>query len=170
MKQTNNAIKFLMAQYRAIFKNAYFKGMASAVLLTAGLAAGAAQATTTDGVLEESDFNKDSGSVATVTITTNSNIDMGKLGDVFTGTNTFIGVNSSINGAAVTIKGEANRAIVAQGGGTFTVKNGGSLTITNGNNLTATLVLLRLLVKTLKLISPPLASTLTKSRSQTVLL
>ena len=45
MKQTNNAIKFLMAQYRAIFKNAYFKGMASAVLLTAGLAvAGGAQA------------------------------------------------------------------------------------------------------------------------------
>ena len=44
MKQTNNAIKFLMAQYRAIFKNAYFKGIASAVLLTAGLAAGAAQA------------------------------------------------------------------------------------------------------------------------------
>ena len=39
MKQTNNAIKFLMAQYRAIFKNAYFKGIASAVLLTAGLAA-----------------------------------------------------------------------------------------------------------------------------------
>ena len=46
MKQTNNAIKFLMAQYRAIFKNAYFKGIASAVLLTAGLAAGAAQAAT----------------------------------------------------------------------------------------------------------------------------
>ena len=46
MKQTNNAIKFLMAQYRAIFKNAYFKGIASAVLLTAGLAAGSAQAVT----------------------------------------------------------------------------------------------------------------------------
>ena len=44
MKQTNNAIKFLMAQYRAIFKNAYFKGLTSAVLLTAGLAAGSAQA------------------------------------------------------------------------------------------------------------------------------
>ena len=44
MKQTNNAIKFLMAQYRAIFKNAYFKGLTSAVLLTAGLAAGQAQA------------------------------------------------------------------------------------------------------------------------------
>ena len=47
MKQTNNAIKFLMAQYRAIFKNAYFKGLTSAVLLTAGLAAGGAQAATT---------------------------------------------------------------------------------------------------------------------------
>ena len=45
MKQTNNAIKFLMAQYRAIFKNAYFKGLTSAVLLTAGLTvAGGAQA------------------------------------------------------------------------------------------------------------------------------
>ena len=48
MKQTNNAIKFLMAQYRAIFKNAYFKGMATALVLTAGLAAtaGNAQAAT----------------------------------------------------------------------------------------------------------------------------
>lgn len=46
MKQTNNAIKFLMAQYRAIFKNAYFKGLATAALVTAGLAVGAAQAET----------------------------------------------------------------------------------------------------------------------------
>ena len=46
MKQTNNAIKFLMAQYRAIFKNAYFKGLATAALVTAGLAVGAAQAAT----------------------------------------------------------------------------------------------------------------------------
>ena len=48
MKQTNNAIKFLMAQYRAIFKNAYFKGMATALVLTAGLAAGQSQAATPD--------------------------------------------------------------------------------------------------------------------------
>ena len=48
MKQTNNAIKFLMAQYRAIFKNAYFKGMATALVLTAGLAAGQAQAADSD--------------------------------------------------------------------------------------------------------------------------
>ena len=46
MKQTNNAIKFLMAQYRAIFKSAYFKGLATAAVVTMGLAAGAAQANT----------------------------------------------------------------------------------------------------------------------------
>ena len=42
MKQTNNALKFLLAQYRAIFKHAYVKGLAT-VALTAGLAVGAAQ-------------------------------------------------------------------------------------------------------------------------------
>ena len=48
MKQTNNAIKFLMAQYRAIFQNAYFKGLATAAVVTMGLAAGQAQAADTD--------------------------------------------------------------------------------------------------------------------------
>ena len=44
MKISNNALNFLLAQYRAIFKRAYVKGIASAVILTAGLAAGAGQA------------------------------------------------------------------------------------------------------------------------------
>ena len=44
MTLSNNAIKFLQAQYRAIFKRAYVKGLATAVLVTAGLAAGQAQA------------------------------------------------------------------------------------------------------------------------------
>ena len=39
VKVSNNALNFLLAQYRAIFKRAYIKGLASAVLLTAGLAA-----------------------------------------------------------------------------------------------------------------------------------
>ena len=47
MRNSNNAIKFLLAQYRAIFKRAYIKGLASAVMLTAGLAAGQAQAADT---------------------------------------------------------------------------------------------------------------------------
>ena len=44
MKQTNNAIKFLMAQYRAIFKSAYLKGLAAAAVVTMGLSIGSAQA------------------------------------------------------------------------------------------------------------------------------
>ena len=48
MKQTNNALKYLLAQYRAIFKHAYVKGLATAVIVTAGLAAGQAQAATPD--------------------------------------------------------------------------------------------------------------------------
>ena len=52
MKQTNNAIKFLMAQYRAIFQNAYFKGLATAAVLTAGLAVGQAQAATDKAAFE----------------------------------------------------------------------------------------------------------------------
>ena len=61
MKQTNNAIKFLMAQYRAIFKNAYFKGMATALVLTAGLAAGQAQA------VDDPYYSADNGKTWTTT-------------------------------------------------------------------------------------------------------
>lgn len=42
MKLSNNAIKFLMSHYRAIYKNAWVKGLATAALLTAGLTAGQA--------------------------------------------------------------------------------------------------------------------------------
>ena len=48
MKVSNNALNFLLAQYRAIFKRAYVKGLASAVMLTAALAAGQAQAANLD--------------------------------------------------------------------------------------------------------------------------
>ncbi|MGN8853123.1 hypothetical protein [Anaerobiospirillum succiniciproducens] len=46
MKQTNNAIKFLMAQYRAIFKNANIAMVAA--MAAAALSAGAANAANTD--------------------------------------------------------------------------------------------------------------------------
>ena len=48
MKQTNNAIKFLVAQYRAIYQSAYLKGVASAIIVTASLAATQAQAVTSN--------------------------------------------------------------------------------------------------------------------------
>ena len=44
VKLSNNALNFLLAQYRAIFKRAYVKGLASAVVLTAALTAAQAQA------------------------------------------------------------------------------------------------------------------------------
>ena len=66
----NNAIKFLMAQYRAIFKNAYFKGLTSAVLLTAGMAAaGSAQAAALN------DFTKLTNADEEYTITGNGSDD-----------------------------------------------------------------------------------------------
>ena len=64
MKQTSSALTFLMAQYRAIFKRAYIKGIASAVLLTAGLAAGQAQAATNYNSLTT--INNASGDVITI--------------------------------------------------------------------------------------------------------
>ena len=53
MKQTSNALTFLMAQYRAIFKNAYFKGIATAAIVTAGLAVGSANAAKTGEWLDQ---------------------------------------------------------------------------------------------------------------------
>ncbi len=44
MKQTKNALTMLLSAYRSVFRNAYFKGMAAAVMLTAGMTAGAANA------------------------------------------------------------------------------------------------------------------------------
>ena len=41
MKQTKNALSMLLNAYRSVYKSAYFKGLASAVVLTAGLTVGA---------------------------------------------------------------------------------------------------------------------------------
>ena len=62
MKQTNNAIKFLMAQYRAVFKHAYLASLgASLVAATALLSAPAAAApqgpTPTPGPMTNTEFN-----------------------------------------------------------------------------------------------------------------
>ena len=74
MKISNNALNFLLAQYRAIFKRAYVKGIASAVLLTAGLAAGQAQAVQT--AFSDPKLLPDSGDTIVITSTgsaTNAN-------------------------------------------------------------------------------------------------
>ena len=75
MKQTNNAIKFLMAQYRAIFQNAYFKGLATAAVVTMGLAAGQAQASAFNGTVapdNKTTITIDGTAYSTLTITGDS--------------------------------------------------------------------------------------------------
>ena len=78
MKLSNNALNFLLAQYRAIFKRAYVKGLASAVILTAGLAAGQAAADVTDinSILDASGdvFEASDDNVLKITLTDNAKL------------------------------------------------------------------------------------------------
>ena len=80
MKLSNNAIKFLMAQYRAIYKNAYFKGIASAVVLTAGLAAGTAQADALGSITSDKSVNNANDTAESVIISTGKATLQGKVG------------------------------------------------------------------------------------------
>ncbi len=114
MKQTNNAIKFLMAQYRAIFKSAYVKGLTSAVLLTAGLAAGSAQAAPTWGTTNDTTVD--------VSITDTQTESGGK--DVFANDLTITGTG------ALTLSGTGSRIVV---NGNMTLQDGATLTIDESN-------------------------------------
>ena len=70
MKQTNNAIKFLMAQYRAIFKNANLKMILAAAAAAGALSAGAANAASADGNLTADEWAqafKDGKGTVTIT-------------------------------------------------------------------------------------------------------
>ena len=135
MKISNNALNFLLAQYRAIFKRAYVKGIASAVILTAGLAAGQAQATNANGILDPESFTNASGSAQDITVKVDSNIDLGdkEFDNKFGGTWTFLS-GTTIDGADVVITGDANKAISVQGVDGLTIKNGGTLTINNSKS------------------------------------
>ena len=137
MKLSNNALNFLLAQYRAIFKRAYVKGLASAVLLTAGLAAGAASSPAMAGdigpALDSGDFVS-SSEVNSGTITQGSTIDMSSIDDTkFSGTWTFIG-DTILSGqdADVSINGAVDKHIMVSGSsGDLTIQSGASLTLTN---------------------------------------
>ena len=118
MKQTNNAIKFLMAQYRAIFKNAYFKGMATALVLTAGLAAGAAQAA-------DDFYYSDDGKTWTTTSGTKLNI-----------TSTWSGSGSIYGGYVDTTKLDSGKDVdVSAVGNTLTVNGDTGVVSNSGSNV-----------------------------------
>ena len=130
MKQTNNAIKFLMAQYRAIFKNANIAMVAA--MAAAALAAGAANADQSkDGALDASDFvNTSSGTgVQAETVNKESALDMSKVqvdGDAFG----YAGNDAvtKVNGAQVTITGAKDKHLAFAG---LSLANGAKLTISN---------------------------------------
>lgn len=71
IKQSRNAVTMLLSCFKGIYQSAYVKGIASAVVLTAGLAAGAANAavTTWNGNVTVNDTNllTVSGSIADAT-------------------------------------------------------------------------------------------------------
>ena len=160
MKQTSNAIKFLLAQYRSIFKNAYFKGLATAVVVTAGLAAGQAQAA--DQIYYDAaskDLSKDTitnpwaKATATDGSTVNPGSDIaGAIGSTtVSGGNLTIGGDSPIKSAGgsalggVIIDTTGGHALNATSNNLY-LKNGGSVTgsaygaylNTSGGNVTAT--------------------------------
>ena len=127
MKQTNNAIKFLVAQYRAIFKNAYVKGIATALVVTAGLAAGQAQAATTISLTKTESRDTD------ITISAEKK-DANFISNATTGTvaavelnmpNNSILINAKDAGHGLTIKGNASED------GTLTV-NAKSVSVDGG--------------------------------------
>ena len=108
-----------MAQYRAIFQNAYFKGLATAAVVTMGLAAGQAQADISDAT----GWQGLSGSV-TEKLTITSDITANNDKEF---TLTLTGADNTINAA----KGTTKKASVAAANGTIIV-NGAKAALTIG--------------------------------------
>ncbi|MCK0535502.1 MULTISPECIES: autotransporter domain-containing protein [unclassified Anaerobiospirillum] len=126
MKLSNNAIKFLMAQYRAIYKNAYFKGIASAVVLTTGLAAGQAQAADAAPAHEK----LASGAFATSIGTADKHYDLDVASAAWAVTvsgggswNAHLYSNGVSGNAANSITSKTG-AVTLKGNGTLTIKHG----------------------------------------------
>ena len=147
MKQTNNAIKFLMAQYRAIFKNANIAMVAA--MVASALAAGQAQAAA--GLTGE--LKADAKSAVDIVVASGTH-DLDATSNKFAKTLTINkGASATIKNGGVTSLGDVN-----VNGGTLTVsgttsglflgaiKDNGSdtgkqhyehdLTATNGSNIT----------------------------------
>ena len=140
MKQTNNAIKFLMAQYRAIFKNAYFKGMASAAVIALGMSMAAAPANAAyeaNGVLDLDDFsNSGIGGVHSHTetisgVTQTVDLDHKDWATLpLSGSYSYTGTLNLINGAGLTIEGTASKTLGMRG---INVDNGSSFVLRNSS-------------------------------------
>ena len=176
MKQTNNAIKFLMAQYRAIFKNAYFKGLTSAVLLTAGLAAGAAQA----APLNDTNWAGVSGSVIVATGKDYDNLKIDASSAPVTVTNPNAATITITSGAAGTdnyIKAVSSNAATVTGSQTNIViasstDNNVGLTISGSSGAAASLTVADMIINngTLNLTGGAATTGAAKLKADTIVL
>ena len=128
MKVSNNALNFLLAQYRAIFKRAYVKGLASAVLLTAGLAAGQAQA----GTLSDVTDNLAKDQVILIG-TADESVDAAVSGDTIQLDSNSAAISSGWNAQVIINSGAASTTgnyIKASGGNAITLNSDGTGTLT----------------------------------------
>ena len=112
-----------MAQYRAIFQNAYFKGLATAAVVTMGLAVGQAQAAAqlSDLTGETASWGSTSGDAVNVSgeAAWNAELTVGASGASLTA-----------SGSAATVSGSGSLIINAGSGKAFTAHaSGGALTI-----------------------------------------
>ena len=128
MKQTNNAIKFLMAQYRAIFKNANLKMILAATAAAAALSVGSANAAAGDGKWDAADFGKGNDATnAAETIKSSQDFDASTLPNndwnYASGESIVTGANTVLN-----ITGATNKHFALE---SLTVKEGATLKLTN---------------------------------------
>ena len=154
VKLSNNALNFLLAQYRAIFKRAYVKGLASAVILTAGLAVGQAQATPSTNPIyttaDDSNWTIESGSAITASGSRvagdyDNGTDKDHNDGIVSGESLVIGASdSSINGDVASItSGSAYGGYVmitsgASGAALNAEASNNKLTVTSGGVITTT--------------------------------
>ena len=120
VKVSNNALNFLLAQYRAIFKRAYVKGLASAVLLTAQAYTELTQ--NTAGYWEQVSDAQDL-TVSSGTAFTSSSLGTTKVYNDITITN-----GGTLNNSGTSTKIET---IIVKGD--ITINNGGNLTLSQKN-------------------------------------
>ena len=141
MKISNNALNFLLAQYRAIFKRAYIKGLASAVILTAGLAAGQAQAADSFWEYSNSKWNEQPNALPS---STNGAERIAGDYDTGTGSTDDVHGDGTVSGAGLII-GDSGAAIggniveLSSGsayGGYVAIESGDTKALAQGNTLT----------------------------------
>lgn len=125
MKQTKNALGMLISAYRAVFRAAFIKGMASAVVLTAGLAAGAAQANVyvSGDTWTSTDESSASGNIA-------GNVFQNENYDVTSGSITLGSGSGEISGSVINAYGVYSRNDAGAASA-----SSGSVTINEGSNL-----------------------------------